>query len=503
MQPLLTAHEMAALEQRAFAAGTPSFELMRRASLAVAARLNDARGPLAGRTVCVACGKGNNGGDGWGAAYYAALSGARVTALQAGLPGDDKPDARRMRGMALSEGVAVTEDLAALPVPDVWIDALYGIGLHRPLGGRDAEIAARINEDGRRGAFVAAVDVPSGLNADTGRAGGECVRADLTVTFGCFKRGHFMADGLDLCGQVVLAPIGLARDDRAGALGLIEDEDALRALPARRRNVHKGDYGRLMIVEGSMGLCGAAVFSARAALRFGAGLVTLAVPERVAPIVQTAVPGAMALALPERDGAVAAEAAPVLQRALQSKDALVIGPGLGRAAPEAVAAALKTGLPAVVDADALNILSRHRGLMRYLPGARVITPHPGEAARLLGRPVSDPVADAQSLRDMGGCVALLKGASSVIAGAGLALCASGCGGMATGGSGDVLSGMIGALLAQGVPPEKAAAAAAHIHGLAGRAAASELTETAMTAPDIAERIPAALRALRDRYGASL
>ena len=500
MKPVLTAREMSSLEARAIEGGLSSLELMRRASLGVVARLIEARGPLFGRRVYVACGRGNNGGDGWGAAYYAHLSGARVTVVDAGPLNPDKHDALSMRARALGEGVGAAGDWTELPKPDIWIDALYGIGLHRPIEGRDAALIDRIDEDRRRGAYVVSVDVPSGLNADTGRAEGRAVEADLTVTFGFFKRGHYMADGLDRCGRAVLSPIGLEREPVGGALGLIEDEDALRALPARRRNVHKGDYGRLMIVAGAMGLCGAAIMAARAALRFGTGLVTLAVPRGVVPIAQTAVPGAMALPLPEKDGTLSAEAAPILSAALAGKDALVIGPGLGQAAPEAVEAALNADIPAVVDADALNIISRERRLVECLSEKRVITPHPGEAARLLGRPVTDPVEDARALRAMTGAVVLLKGASSVIAGENCALCASGCGGMATGGSGDVLSGMIGALLAQGVEPERAAISAAHIHGLSGRAAADELTETAMTAMDIITHIPTALKKLSDKYG---
>ena len=503
MRPVLTADEMFSLEKAYFDSGAPSRPLMRRAALGVCARMADAFGPLHGLRIAALCGRGNNGGDGWGAAGFAAMSGARVTVVDASDPDRMKPDAAAMRAMAIEAGVTVTREIDPVPCPDIWIDALFGIGLNRPVDESSARLIDRMERDRQRGARVVAVDIPSGLDPDSGLPGGACVRADLTVTFQHLKRGHLLGVGPDQCGPVAVCPIGLDAAPVRAALTLVTDADAVSQLPVRRQAAHKGDYGRLLIVAGSMGLCGAALYAAGAALRFGTGLVTLAVPRSAVPVMQAALPGAMCLALAEVDGRVAPEAAPALEAAISARDALVVGPGLGPVDPRVIRACLTSGKPAVLDADALNVISRERSLLSLLGPKHVITPHPGEAARLLERPVADPVADAQALNRLTGAVALLKGAATVIAGERTTLSASGCGGMATGGSGDVLSGLIGALLSQGVSPEPAAWAAAHIHGLCGTMAAEDLTQTCMNAADLVAYLPRVMKALQAKYGRTL
>jgi len=494
MLPLLSPDQMYALEKGFFAAGAPSLPLMERAARELIASFEAHFGALSGRRVAVACGAGNNGGDGWAFASLAAQRGARVVILALcpveRLQGDALLCARR----AEAAGLPVAG--GDVPRPDVWVDALFGIGLNRPVSGAYAGAVARINADRRAGSRTLAVDAPSGLNLLTGRAGGACVEADVTVTFEYPKRGHVLSDGLDLCGEVDVRPIGLsARPLPEGAARLVQPEDALRALPARKRNIHKGSCGHLLIVAGSFGMCGAAMYAARAALRMGVGLVTLAAPRSIVPTLQLLAPGAMCLPLPEENGALSADAAAPIARTLAGKSAAVVGPGLGAAAPQAVRAVLEAGLPAVVDADALNVIARNDALRPLLAPRHVLTPHPGEAARLIGPPGEDQIAAAQRLRADTGATVLLKGASSVICGEALHVSASGCGGMAVGGSGDVLSGMIGGLLAQGVAPETAAWAGSQLHGLAGETAAAHLTETAMTAEDLIAFWPETLKAL--------
>ena len=497
MLPLLSPDQMYALERGYFAAGAPSLPLMERAAQALIAAFEARFGPLPGQHVAVACGAGNNGGDGWAFARLAAMKGADVQALAmkpvASLQGDALTCARRVEAM----GLPILGDVRDMPRPDAWVDALFGIGLSRPVSEEYAAVIARLNADHRAGSRVLAVDAPSGLSLQTGRVLGACVEADVTVTFEYPKRGHYLFDGLDLCGEVVVAPIGLAgRPLPEGAAALVQPEDALAALPRRRRNIHKGSCGHLLIVAGSLGMCGAATYAAKAALRMGTGLATLAAPRSILPTLQALVPGAMCLPLPEEDGVLSPAAAEPIRRALAGKSAAVLGPGLGgKAAPEAVAAVLEADLPAVVDADALNALSRREPLRALLGPRHVITPHPGEAARLIGPLEEDQIASARRLREITGAVALLKGASTVVCGEGLHVSASGCGGMATGGSGDVLSGMIGGLLAQGVAPETAAWAGSQLHGLAGEEAARRFTETAMTAMDLIDCWPDALRRL--------
>ena len=496
MRPLLSPDQMYALERGYFDTGAPSLPLMERAAQALVEAFEARFGPLEGRRVAVACGAGNNGGDGWAFACLAAQKHARVTILAMKPVESIKGDAQTCARRAQALGLAIRDDATRIPRPDAWVDALFGIGLSRPVSEEYATVIARINGDHRSGSRVLAVDAPSGLSLLTGHPLGACVEADVTVTFEYPKRGHYLFDGLDLCGEVIVSPIGLAeRPLPEEAALLVQPEDALAALPARRRNIHKGSCGHLLIVAGSLGMCGAAMYAARAALRMGTGLVTLAAPCSILPTLQTLVPGAMCLGMPEENGALSAAAAEPIRAALAGKSAVIVGPGLGKAAPEAVAAALEADLPAVVDADALNAVSRSEALRALLGPRHVLTPHPGEAARLMGPVGDDQIAAATRLWEATGAVVLLKGASTVIRGEGVHVSASGCGGMATGGSGDVLAGMVGGLLAQGVEPEAAAWAGSQLHGLAGEEAARRFTETAMTAADLIDYWPEALKRL--------
>ena len=504
MRTLITPEGMYALEKRFFSEGTPSLVLMRRAADRLAEAFRAHFGAFSGKTVAVACGRGNNGGDGYAFAALASQAGAQVTLLAACdvsmLKGDALTCAQE--ALALNIRCLPTDRMDEITRPDVWVDALFGIGLNRPLDDFYVSLIDRINADHAAGSRVLAVDAPSGLNLTSGNSMGTCLFADVTVTFEYAKVGHYIADGLDLCGFVDVRPLetGLAPDE---PIRLIEPRDALCALPERRRNIHKGSCGHLLIVAGSFGMAGAAHYAARMALRMGTGLVTLACPRSIVPVLQTLVPGAMALPLPEEDGVLSREAPDVLKTALRGKTAVAIGPGLTRsAAPEIVEAVLKCGLPAVIDADALNIIAENESLRALLRPHHVLTPHPGEAARLIGT-LSHPLDNAKRLHALGATV-LLKGASSLIAGDhGLYLSASGCGGMATGGSGDVLTGMLGALLAQSVDPETAAWAASELHGLAGETAARALTETAMTASDLIDFWPETLKALAQSCGLHL
>ena len=501
MRTLITPEGMYALERRYFSGGTPSLVLMRRAADRLAEAFHAHFGAFAGKTIAVACGRGNNGGDGYAFSVLAARAGAFVTLLTvcgvSALRGDALTCAQE--ALALNIPCRSAEEIDKIARPDVWVDALFGVGLNRPLDDFYAALINRINEDRAAGSRVMAVDAPSGLNLTNGRMMGACIAADVTVTFEYAKTGHYLADGLEQCGLIDVRPLetGLAPDE---PIHLIEPRDAIAALPERRRNIHKGSCGHLLIVAGSLGMAGAAHYAARMALRMGTGLVTLACPRSIAATLQALVPGAMAIPLPEENGAISRAALPALEEALRGKTAVAIGPGLSRrAAPEIVEAVLTYGLPAVIDADALNLIAENAPLKALLRPHHVLTPHPGEAARLIGA-LSAPIEDAKRLRALG-ATALLKGASSVIAGeSGLFLSASGCGGMATGGSGDVLTGMLGALLAQSVEPETAAWAASELHGLSGETAARALTETAMTASDLIDYWPETLRALAQQCG---
>ena len=500
MIPLITPAQMRDMEKLYFGeTGTPSIDLMERAARALNDAVTRRFGPE--KTVFFACGPGGNGGDGYACARLYAQGGGRCAVFSSEPP--RSPDAAENRRRALDAGVEELTLESMAHAPDVWVDALYGTGLSRAPEGVAAGLIGRMSADRLRGSGVVAVDIPSGLNGLTGRALSLCVRADVTVTFQFAKVGHHMGDGLDACGAIEVADIGIPPEFHPdGMARLMEEADVRACLPEKPRNAHKGMNGHLLVVAGSVGMAGAAALCVQSALRSGVGLVTIACPASIVPILQTLAPCAMALPLPEREGAVAPEAAEVLVRALQGKHAAVCGCGLSRrAAPEALEVLLRSGIPTLLDADALNLIAASDGLRGLLRPHHLITPHPGEAARLLGRGMTDPISDALALNGLG-CQALLKGATSVIPVSGTPwLSASGCAGMAKGGSGDALSGLTGGLMAQyaaastpktGIHLAICAAVSSEIHGRAGELAQAGRGCRGMTVQDLIEALPDAL-----------
>lgn len=491
MKPMISPRTMRECEKKYFdKSGVLSIDVMERAAQAladaIAAELPE------GARIWFACGNGGNGGDGTACARLLANR-YECAIVQPSPP--KASDAIRNLERAKAAGVRVCESAKALCAPDAWVDALFGTGLSRAPEGEDAALIRRILKDHDGGAKVFSADVPSGLNGATGRAFEPCVQADRTVTFQFLKTGLVLADGLDACGRTSVADVGFP-ENAFGPMDayLLGREDLSAYLPCRPRNVHKGQCGRLLIVAGSLGMTGAAALCAMAALRSGAGLVSIACPVSIVPMLQTLVPGAMCVPLPERGGAIAPEAVPALLEAFSGKDAAVVGCGLSRrAAPEIVGAVLQSGLPAVVDADALNLLSEHAHLRELLRPHHILTPHLGEAHRLLGdgADLDDPIFAAQALCALG-ATALLKGAACVACGAEARyVSASGCCGMARGGSGDILAGILGALIAEpsNRTPALSAALASELHGLAGELAQKKYGDRAMNARDILEFLP--------------
>ena len=469
--------------------GVPSIEVMERAARALSDAVLE-RFPGAW-SVHIACGPGGNGGDGYACARLMKAAGRDVRVFAASSA--KSPDAVENAARARACGIPIHEAHEADAVPDLWIDCLYGTGLSRAPGGASAELIARMNRDRAAGAKTVAADIPSGLNGRTGSRFDPCVEADLTVSFQFAKCGHVLQDGLDVSGELLVRDVGFPESAFPNDLPRLMDPSDLRGLfEPRRRNIHKGSCGHLLIVAGSLGMAGAAAMCAKSALRGGAGLVTIACPEAVVPILQTLAPCAMCAPLPQHDGAIAPEAADIVRVLLVGKTAAVIGPGLTRRAPAAlVSAVLESGLPAVIDADALNLIAESPELKASLRPQHILTPHPGEAARLLGRPCSDPIADAAALAGFG-ATAVLKGASRAIAGSGeIYISASGAGGMARGGSGDVYAGLLGALLAErsGRTPAQSAAVACELHGLAGVCAQAKYGPRGMNAADLIEFLP--------------
>ncbi|MGI5884751.1 MAG: NAD(P)H-hydrate epimerase, partial [Candidatus Spyradocola sp.] len=358
---VLTPKRMREIESYAIATyGIDGLLLMERAALALAEEV--LRGAPEGRPlrVLLVCGSGNNGGDAYACARMLHLRGARVTLLPLcaleSLPPDAQKNARICRALGVPErGLDGAFDVDV----DVIVDGIFGTGLSRAPQEDFARAIAGINRAAARGTRVLSVDIPSGVDGASGRPLGEAVRAETTVTFQWAKRGHFLYPGAGFCGRLVVADIGIP-DPVAGFLpedAEVLDAAAVRALlPVRARDAHKNDFGHALLVAGSRGMAGAAVLAATACMRAGTGLLTALVPERsVLPQVQAAVPVAMCLPLSEgADGRVADDAA-AYEAALAGKTAVGVGPGLGRAPgrAEAVRAALRSGLPAVVDADGL------------------------------------------------------------------------------------------------------------------------------------------------------
>ncbi len=500
---LVTAEEMRALDRHTIATlGVPAELLMENAGRVVASEVLRLR--RAGATVWVACGPGNNGGDGLVIARHLHAWGVPVAVWLLGdaerLAGDAAANLRRARAFGVPFAPALT------PVPgDVIVDALFGTGLGRPLAGDAAAAVARIAA-ARPTCPVLAVDLPSGLHADTGQPLGAALQADVTVTLGLPKLGLVLEPGRTLAGRIVVGRIGIA-DHAPGvpaAAELWTRAAAARGLPERPRAGHKGSFGHVLVAAGSRGKTGAAVLAALGASRVGAGLVTIATPASCQPVLAAKTTEAMTAALPESDGEFAREAEKALLELAAARDVVVLGPGIGRAASTGALVlrlARAFAAPLVLDADALFAFQGQLGLLRERTAATVLTPHPGEAATLLGCSAAevnrDRVGAARELAKSSGAVALLKGPASLIARPDGQLIVNPTGGplLAAGGTGDVLAGMVGGFLAQGVDAFAATALAAFVHGAAGDALAARFGAVGALASELAAALPETLKAL--------
>ncbi len=445
-----------------------------------------------GGRLVVLCGKGNNGGDGFACARLAHEHGYDVQCLVAAKPGELRGQADEQRSLAQRAGVPCAfvgqreydEALGALNGFDLIVDGLLGIGAEGEVQGPVLDAILAINASDSN---VVAVDVPSGIDCDTGGELGEAVWALRTVTFGLPKPCLFQAEGLEKCGFWSLAEIGFPEALLAEPTDarLLDVEWVGERLPERLRGSHKGHNGAVLIVAGSEGMPGAAVLAARAALRAGAGYVGVASVPSVLEVVAHHLPEAVLRGLPD---------AAVLVEEQDRWDALVVGPGLstGDAARAFLGELLpKWRRPACVDADALNAVAAGGALP---PGPCVLTPHPGELGRLLGTSANDVQAarfeTARHAATLLGKTVLLKGAYSLVADPGEPLWVNRTGnsGMAAAGMGDVLSGVVGTLLAQGLEPGPAAACAMYWHGLAGDLCAREVGPQGYTATEVADNL---------------
>ena len=514
MRPVLTAEEMRGVDERAIRElGIPGAALMEAAGRGAAAMILDelaARRPRRARRVVIVCGKGGNAGDGFVAARWLRRRGVRCTVVLTAPAAEIRGEAAgKLRALqkAGARPLLIADAAALAPIltsADLVVDALLGTGTRGAPTGLTAAVIDVLNASGRP---VVALDVPSGLSADGAAPAHAVVRARATATFAGLKRGLVLPPGRELAGRVHVIDIGVPVDEVARGITtfVLDAADVARLFPRRPPAAHKGTYGHLLVVGGSLGKTGAAALAADGALRAGAGLVTVATARSQQPIVAGLVVEAMTEALDDgAPGSIGAAAWPALAALMGTRDAVAIGPGLGlddatRALARRVVA--EAAVPVVVDADALTALTGHLELLRKAPAPRCLTPHPGELARMLGVPVDevqrDRIASARQFAAAYGVHLVLKGAVSVIAAPDgiVRLNPTGNPGMASGGTGDVLTGITGALLARGLDPGEALTAAVYLHGLAGDVAAARVGEESLVARDLVAALPEAFRRL--------
>ena len=462
------------------------------------------------RTAVVFCGPGNNGGDGVACARMLRETGVSVRALLVGDRSKMTPDTSANETRLNTCGVtledfdpASAEQREVTGQADLLVDAVFGIGLHRPLNETAAAAVRWMNESP---APVLAADIPSGVEANTGRILGCAVRADVTVTFTLPKPGHCVGDGGLCTGRLVVRDIGLdpALVDSLDYPVTMLDEETVRAmLPRRPRDAHKGMFGRMMVLGGCKRYIGAPMMAAQAATRSGVGLVHVAVPEAIYSVTAVKCMEEMPMALPDTAaGALSAGAAELVLERLAEMQAALVGPGLGKE-PETQAAVRRilagSDCPMVLDADGINAVAGHIDVLDSRKAPTILTPHDGEFKTLSGQwPGEDRLGTALAFAGAHRCVLVLKGHRTVVAGPdGRAyLNTTGNDGMAKGGSGDVLGGLMTGLLAQGMPPLEAAAAAVWIHGAAGDMMAERCGRRGMTTVGVMrEALPAVLKNL--------
>lgn len=492
--------------------GIPSLVLMENAAIGLADAIGEIYPDAA--SVAIFCGPGNNGGDGLALARHLTARGYHVQVSLVTGGSEMRGDALtqleicRLLGLAIEEygpedsGVAAVDSAHRL---DLAVDALFGTGLTRPLGGHFAEWVTMINT---LSVPCVAVDLPSGLDASAAQIMGPHVQAEMTVAFGAPKIAHILPPAAEAVGEVVIADLGIPAElveQADGDLHLLEAEELSSEVSTRLLSSHKGDYGHAVIVAGSVGKAGAAILAAQGAMRSGAGLVTVATPGTVAQTVDLGSLESMTLPLEEGPDGLAEESIEKILHFVHGKQVLALGPGLGteESTLQVIRAIVRDSeAPVVLDADGLNAFAGAADAMVEGRADRILTPHPGELARLLGVTAgeiqADRVASARSGALRTDSVVVLKGHKTLIAepAGRIFVNPTGNPGMASGGTGDVLTGIITGLVSRGLEASVAARLGTYLHGSAGDLAGIERGEESLTASDILQQLPEAFRQLR-------
>jgi len=509
MQIVLNASEMAEIDRTTIEnVGIPGVVLMENAGRGIVEEIENFLEEIVDKQIVIFCGKGNNGGDGYVIARHLTNHGANVAVFLAGKKEAIKGDARINLKVLENMGVTVQEISSAEQIPDLHqidlvVDAILGTGVSGPVTGFFGELINFMNE---LGAPIVSVDLPSGMETDSGAVHGVCVKADVTVTMAHLKTGLLFSPARDFAGEIVVVDISVPPEisDRLhGHRFLLEADDIHLRLPQRKLDAHKTSCGKVVVLAGSVGMTGAATLTAMSSLQVGAGLTKLGIPASLNPILEQKLTEVMTVPLAETyQQSISLKAKDQIADLLDWADVLAVGPGLSTH-PETVEFVnwLLTNVnkPMVLDADGLNALAKSPEFIRDYPGDLVITPHPGELARLIGMSIAEIEQDRLTIirkfAQEWGKVIVLKGGPSIIAAPNgdLFINSTGNPGLATGGSGDVLTGMLAGLLAQKLSAVDAALVSVYLHGLAGDFAAKDLTEMGMIAGDICYYLPAAIK----------
>jgi len=493
--------------------GITGLELMENAGRGVADVVKSAM-PSPGGRIAIMAGKGNNGGDGYVAARHLHNSGFKVTVFSLGRTGEIKGDAALNAASWLKMGGEVRELLSSADLKaaesslrhsSIVVDAIFGTGLEKDITGIHAETVDLVNSVDKK---IISVDIPSGIHATTGAVLGRAVKAHITATMAMPKLGLFLFPGRSFSGIVEVVDIGVPKEmveDEAIRWNIITEGDLRKSLKPRKPESHKSTHGHLLVLAGSPGMTGAAYMASASAMRAGAGLATLGVPGSLNDIMEVKTTEVMSIGLPETpDKMLGAVSFDAIKAMLPGKTAVVIGPGVGNT-PEMMRLiemlVQEIKVPLVIDADGLNSIAPQISMLKKAKTEIVLTPHPGEMARLLNASTediqSDRMGSALRLVEMTGATVVLKGAGTIIASptGRIYINTTGNPGLATAGTGDVLAGMLGGFLAQGYGPEEAASAAVYIHGLAGDEVKRTQGELGMMAMDLVPLIPRLLNSL--------
>ena len=494
--------------------GIPGIVLMENAALKVLEQIKDSESDITYKSIIIFCGKGNNGGDGFAVARHLFNMGANVLVVLLGDKKEIKGDALTNYSIIEKLGVKIVEvkddthleEIAAsLYLCDLVIDAILGTGTKGRITGVTGDVIQLINFSGRH---TISIDIPSGINGDTGEICGDSVSADRTVTFVLPKIGLFSYPAADYVGKLIVADISIPNriiQAQNININIVEKEYIKDLLPVRRRDSNKGDYGSSFIVAGSEGMAGAAAMTALACLRTGSGLVTLGVPRTLSGILAAKLTEAMVLPLEDdENGVISVNSIVTIVDKANRADVVVVGPGLsGNESIISVTEAIlsESYSPVVVDADGINALSTNINVLKQCKCPVILTPHPGEMSRLTGLTVQHIQANrieiARSFAQEWNVYLVLKGARTITAfpDGSIYINSTGNPGMATGGTGDALAGMIASLVGQGISIGDAAVAGVYLHGLSGDIAASSKGEYSLIATDLIEAIPSAIQTI--------